>query len=305
MKSLNTITKKLNTRLFLFLAFAMLFSISPVLAQEESEVKPEVKKEKPARPAFESAWWFDGQTGIVYNKKTLEFVIQHRFSLIGSDAKELLGLYGPTTNTRLGLSYVPIENLSVGLGYTKTKFVLDLNAKYAIIKQTKSNSMPISLTYYGNMGIEMQDKINYLNNTDRLNYFNELIVMRRFGKNFSMQIAGSYTHYNSVKWEQQSDGVYKTMSNDSWGFSAGARYKLSSTLIIMAGYDQPLTQHDINQPLPSINIGLEIATSNHAFQIILTNYNKIQPQENYMFNQNDFTNGMWLIGFNITRLRSL
>lgn len=99
------------------------------------------------------------------------------------------------------------------------------------------------------------------------------------------------------------------MDNDTWGISFGARYKVSPTMIIMVGYDQPLTQHAINQPKPSINIGLEIATSSHAFQIFFTNYDKIQPQENYMFNQNDFTNedgtgSNWLIGFNITRLWS-
>jgi len=298
-----------NTMKFSFtilLAFVMLCMTTTLNAQEETEVKEEIKKpEKPARPAFESAYWFDGQTGVVYNKKTLEFAIQHRFSLINSGAKELLGLYGPSTNTRLGLSYVPIKNLSVGLGYTKSKFIVDLNAKYAIFKQTKSNSMPISLTYYGNMGIEVQDKENYLNTTDRYNYFNALIIMKRFNKSFSAQIVPSYTHYNAVKWEEQPDGSYLSMENDTWGLSIGARYKINSTLIIMAGYDTPLTNHAINQPLPSINFGLEIATSNHAFQIIFTNYNKIQPQENYMFNQNDFADGQWLIGFNITRLRSL
>lgn len=32
------------------------------------------------------------------------------------------------------------------------------------------------------------------------------------------------------------------------------------------------------------------------------NYNGILPQNNNMFNQNDFTKGQFLIGFNITRL---
>ncbi len=288
------------------LVFVMLSMSTTVSAQDETEAKEEIKKpEKPARPAYESAYWFDGQNGVVYNKKTLEFAIQHRFGLIGSDPKELLGLYGPSTNTRLGLSYVPIKNLSVGLGYTKYKFVLDLNAKYMILTQTKSNSMPFSLSYYVNMGIEMQDKENYETYSHRMNYFHTLILMRRFNKNFSAHISPSFIHYNAVKVEVQDDGSELSMDNNSYGISVGARYKINSTLIIMAGYDQPLTQHAINQPLPSINVGLEIATSNHAFQIIFTNYNKIQPQENFMYNQNDFGQGQWLIGFNITRLRSL
>ena len=281
----------------------------PVFAQEEEPEAEETKKkvEKPARDAFESAWWFDGQTGKVYNKGTLEMIMNHRFGTIKSGNNDLLGIYG-AANIRLGFNYSPIDKLNVGFGYTKFKKVLDLTAKYAILTQTRSNSMPVSLTYYGNMGIEFQDAENYLNNSDRYNYFNQLIVMRRFGSKFSAQIAPSFSHYNATIWEVQDDGTSLRMENDTWGVSFGARYKVSPTMIIMLGYDQPLTQHDINQPKPSINFGLEIATSSHAFQIFFTNYNKIQPQENYRFNQHDFTEtsdgGVWLIGFNITRLWS-
>jgi opacity protein-like surface antigen len=289
----------------LLAALVLLIVASPAIAQDDKEAtKDEPKKERAARPAFESAWWFDGQTGEVYNPKTLEFVIQHRFGLVNSGNNDLFGIYGPS-NIRLGLSYVPVKNLSVGFGYTKNKMILDLNAKYRILSQTRSNSMPISLTYNVNMGLELRDKENYLNTTDRYNYFHQLIIMKRFNSKISAQIAPSFTHYNAVNWEQQDDGSYQIMENDSWGISVGARYKINANLIIMLGYDQPLTQHDINQPKPSINFGLEISTSNHAFQFFATNYNRIQPQENYMFNQNDFQEGQFLIGFNITRLRAL
>jgi len=43
-------------------------------------------------------------------------------------------------------------------------------------------------------------------------------------------------------------------------------------------------------------------TSNHSFQVFAGNYNSILPQSNNVFNQNDFTKGQFLIGFNITRL---
>lgn len=296
--------KKLTDTMFSYIPF--LFAVvwlsvaSPLAAQDEQEDK---KSDKPARPAFESTWWFDGQTGTVNQKNTLEFVMQHRFGLINSGNKDLLGIYGPA-NIRLGLGYAPMEKLNVGFGYTKNKKIFDLNAKYAILTQTRSNSMPLSLTYYVNMGIELLDKENYLNSTDRYNYFHQLIIMRRFGSKFSAQIAPSLTHYNAVKWEHQEDDSWLSMENDTWGLSVGARYKITSQMILMLGYDHPLTQHAINQPKPSINIGLEISTSSHAFQVFITNNNRIQPQENFMFNQNDFNKGQWLIGFNITRLWS-
>ena len=300
MKKITNILERVGAKsLPLLLVFTMILAV-PVMAQDEKE---ETKAEKPARPAFESGWWFDGQTGKVYNKNTFEFVMQHRFGNIKSGNNDVFGIYG-ASNIRLGLGYAPIKNLNVGFGYTKNKKILDLTAKYAILTQTRSNSMPISLTYYGNMGIELQEKENYLNSSDRYNYFNQLIIMKRFSSKFSAQLAPSYTHYNAVKWEQQTDGSWETMENDTWGLSVGARYKVGSQVIVMLGYDQPLTTHAINDPLPSINFGIELATSSHAFQVFATNNNKIQPQENFMFNQNDFGDGGWLIGFNITRLWS-
>jgi len=277
----------------------------PAIAQEDDQEENtnEVKAEKPARPAFESAWWFDGQTGKVYNKNTLEFVMQHRFGVINFGNNDMLGIYG-AANIRLGLGYAPIEKLNIGFGYTKNKMILDLNAKYAILTQTRSNSMPISLSYYVNMGAELQDEENYVNTSDRLDYFHQLLFMKRFDSKLSVQLAPSVSHYNAVQWEQQTNGVYERMESDTWAISAGIRYKFKPQLILMLGYDQPITQHVINQPKPSINIGIEIATSSHAFQVFVTNNNRIQPQENFTFNQNDFTDGGWLIGFNITRLWS-
>jgi len=291
----------------LAIIFMMLVLSLPVLAQEEDAKAEEPKKEKPARAAFESAQWFDGQTGKVDNKGTLEMVMNHRFGTIKSGNNDLLGIYG-AANIRLGFNYAPINNLNIGFGYTKFKKILDLGAKYALLTQTRSNSMPFSLTYYGVMGIELQDEENYLNGSDRYSYFNQLIIMRRFGSKFSAQIAPSYSHYNATYWEEQPDGSSLRMKNDALGLSVGARYKITSTMILMLGYDQPISQHDVNQPKPSINVGLELATSSHAFQIFITNNNKIIPQENFRFNQNDFTKtgdgSVWLIGFNITRLWS-
>ena len=286
----------------LLLTFVLSVPISVLAQEEETPQQEEKKKPRPARDAFESGEWFDGRTGKVYQKGTLEMVMNHRFGLVNAGRNDLFGIYGPS-NIRLAFSYAPIEKLNVGFGYTKNNLILDLNAKYQILTQTRKNEMPISLTYFGTMGIECKNE-DYANNSDRLTFFNQLILMRRFSSKFSAQIAPSFSHFNAVFWEQQDDGTWKHMENDTWGISAGLRYKVSSTFIIMGGYDQPLTQHEINQPKPSINFGVELTTSSHAFQVFVTNYNAIIPQYNFMNNQNDFTQGDFLIGFNITRLWS-
>ncbi len=291
---------------------------APVIAQEDTTDEEPPKKERPARRAFESAWWFDGQTGTVYDKGTLEMIINHRFGTIKNGNYDMFGIYGPS-NIRMGFAYAPIDRLNVGFGYTKNKKILDLYAKYMILQQTRSNSMPISVTYHGIWGMGMQSAVTYQNArpdnkyyvTDRFTYFNQIIIMRRFGNKFSAQIAPSFSHHNAVLGELEisdTDTTVNYMENDTWGISVGVRYKVNATTVIMAGYDQPLTMHSINQPKPNISLGIELNTSSHAFQIFVQNYNAIVPQENFQFNQNDFTKtsdgGVWLIGFNMTRLWS-
>jgi hypothetical protein len=96
--------------------------------------------------------------------------------------------------------------------------------------------------------------------------------------------------------------VKASMKNDHFAIAFGGRFKISNQMGIIVNYDQPITQHPMNNPHPNISFGLDIVTSAHSFQIFATNYAYILPQRNNYFNQNDFTKSQFLIGFNISRL---
>ena len=85
-------------------------------------------------------------------------------------------------------------------------------------------------------------------------------------------------------------------------FPCLAGYKVTEKSAFIVGYDQPLTQHTTNNPHPNICFGFETTTSSHAFQVFFGNYYGIVPQSNNVFNKNDFQDGQFVIGFNITRL---
>jgi hypothetical protein len=92
------------------------------------------------------------------------------------------------------------------------------------------------------------------------------------------------------------------MENGHFAISILGRYKITEKTSIIAGYDQPLTQHTMNNPHPNICFGIETVTSSHAFQVFFGNYYGIVPQSNNVFNKNDFRDGQYVIGFNMTRL---
>ena len=182
--------------------------------------------------------------------------------------------------------------------------------KYAIIKQTKGK-YPVSVTYYTDIAYDTRkdaDKSIFKYRSQRISFFNQLIIARKVTDKFSIQIAPSISHYNSVngyytKNDSTGKDIFKEMKHDHIAIAISARYKLKEAMAIIVNYDQPITKHNTNNPAPNISFGLELTTSSHAFQFFLGNYGAITPQRNNYFNQNDpHFIGQYLIGFNITRL---
>lgn len=281
--------------LFLILLVFPFFAVAQEDVKTDEETKEAVSEEdakKLERPAFESSFIVDNPTDVVYQKNTLEAQMYHRFGIIDGN-NDLAGIWG-AANIKLGVTYSLTDRLTVGVGTTKNHRLYDFNAKYALLRQTKSGKMPINLTYYGNFTYDGRDQenTNFNYDQDRFSYFNMIIISRRFSPNFSMQVAPSISHYNLVEAD---------MENDMFAVALGARYKISPQTAILVDYSQPLSNFE-SDPEPGLSLGLEFATSAHAFQIFVSNYWGIIPQENYMWNQNDFFGGDVLLGFNITRI---
>lgn len=299
-----------NQSLFTFsiLALLILFS-APSMAQEETKVEgTEEKKEedgnKPVRPHFESSWIIDNQTVSMRQKGTFEFMIQHRFGSVSSGLDDLYGLYLPS-NIRLGFNYTVFDKLgfgairgplAIGFGSTKDNRILDFNLKYGILTQTRNGRIPISVSYYVNTAMETVKSKSELpngNTSDRYSYFHQLLISRRLGSKFSLQIAPSVSHYNTVEPEMQ---------NDHFAVSASARFKFSTSGAFIVNIDQPITKHKLYNPHPNFGFGIEMGTSAHSFQLFATTYSAIVQQRNNVFNYNNPWGDGFLIGFNIDRL---
>ena len=216
----------------------------------------------------------------------------HRFGLVSGGINDLAGFWAPS-NIRIGLSYAIHKRLTIGYGTTKFDRLQDFNYKVALLRQTRSNTMPVSVSFYGNFTLNARTKENFTYLQDRWSNFNQLIITRRFSPKLSLQVAPSVSHFNVVE---------NTMRNDMVAIAFGGRYKISPGTAIIVDYTQPITKFLQDNPHPGISVGVEFATSAHAFQIFATNYNALVAQKNIMFNQNDFLNGDILIGFNITRV---
>jgi len=281
----------------LFLVSALMASLS---AQEEAQQQA---SSKPVRFTFGTGLLIDNQTIESPYKGGLELQIHHRFSLI-ENVHNLFGIYG-AANTRLGLNYGITDRLMVGVGTTKDYKLQDLQWKYNIIHQTEDNSVPVSLSYYGNIVLDLRKEdafgpVERYRDIHRLSYFTQLILARKFSKSFSAQIAPSVIYFNAVP-QYTNESKYKNLN---FGLSAGARVSVTGSHSLLLEYDQLLTKQDLDdedlKPKPNLSLGWEIGTATHTFQVFVANYSQIINQRNLVFNTNSFSDGECLFGFNIT-----
>jgi hypothetical protein len=262
------------------------------------------KDTRPVRNMFESIWLLDNQTAVVPIPGTFEVDFQHRFGTWDKGYDDFWGIFAPS-NMRIALNYVPVDRLMVGLGFIKNDLIWDFYGKYAIAQQGRSGGWPVSVTYYANAAVDTRDydRTTFLESSDRWSLFNQLMIARKESDAFSFQVHASYSWFNYKDPVFDEEGVH-IGRDDNGLFSAGVmgRYKLTNSFAIIAGWDFPVTNPDYFDPESNASIGIEVATSSHAFQVFLGNYNSLSPQYNATFNQNRPAENQFLLGFNITRL---
>ncbi|MBL0132585.1 MAG: hypothetical protein IPP79_00530 [Chitinophagaceae bacterium] len=301
-----------------FNSFATMAQDSTAAAQEE---KPAPVKAKPVKNTFQSVWIIDNQSVIVPVKGLFEMDIQHRFGSVKGGYKEFWGFFSPS-NIRLGASYTPIKRLNIGIGITKRNILWDASAKYALITQTTTGSVPVSISYYGNAAVDTRKNVDnslFKYFTQRFSFFNQIIIARKFSEKFSLQVAPSISHQNSVegfytKNDSTGKETFANMKHNHFAVALSGRYKITQKTSLMFDYNQPITKHNTHNPAPSTAVGFEFYTSGHSFQLFFTNYYNLNPQQNNMYNTyapfnytkdaagTKVKGGQFLIGFNITRL---
>ena len=194
----------------------VLANLQIVNAQDETGTES-----KPVRSAFESGILIDQQTNNIPTANTLELLIQHKFGTIQNGITDLYGIYAAGANIRIGFNYSILDNLMVGFGSTKNKKFQDFQVKWNVLPQTRDNKYPVAITLYGNMAIDAREKKVFgteYNFGNRFSYFSQLIITRRFNDYLSLQVAPSFTHFNSAE---------KGMDHDKIGLSMAGRVKVS------------------------------------------------------------------------------
>lgn len=303
----------------ILLKILILFLFSTSLFSQTDSIKK--KKLRPVLNPWFSTTLIDAHTSYLPKKGNLELIIHHRFTAIDNGILDMFGFFG-ASNIRLGLNYGITDKVMIGFGTEKDKNIQEFLIKYKILQQSRCGTMPISLVVFANMGINTRETDYWgaaYSFTNRLSYYSQIIVSRKWTSDFSTQIGLGFAHINKVDsyriiTEDSVAGTetvlyYPKYYNDAIGLSFVARYRISSTFTIIGEYEHPIaikTKTNIvgdNAPVmskPNLAMGFEITTMSHSFQLFASSYRGIVPQNNLIMNNFDFTqkDGI-MLGFNV------
>ena len=244
----------------------VLLFISNIFAQDDllSLLDDEVVK-FPVFASFKGTRVVNAQSLELPGNKILQFMIQHRFGSIQNGFYDLYGL--DYANVRFDLQYGYTPNLSFGIGRSTVKKTYDIFSKAKVLTQMNDNSIPVSVVFFSNIGINTKRKSSedvavdnlFIN---RMSYLNQLIIGKKFNRSFSLEILPTMIHRNIV--------ADNSVSNSLYSFGTAWRYKFSKRLSINMEYFEPLGRRN-SEFVNGWGVGFDIETGGHVFQIMLTN----------------------------------
>ena len=199
----------------------------------------------------------------------LDFKILHRFGQFSDGAYNLFGL--DQASIRLGLDYGITKNWMVGIGRSTFEKQFDAFTKIRLLSQTTgAKNFPISVSYAGTAiykSVKNTTTAYVPYESDRLSYAHQLIIARKFGDYFSLQLTPTYFHYNLV--ENQG------LPNDFKSLGIASRVRLTKRLNLTTEYYYRVLTESERIKLPdyrnSLSIGFDIETGGHVFQLHMTN----------------------------------
>ncbi len=239
-------------------------------------------------------------------KRSLEFIVAHKFGDIAGDQGGLQNFYGfdNLADVRIAFEYGVLDNLDIGVGRNKgvgiISGVLDGYAKYKILQQ-KETGMPVNLVFVSSLILpykaavaDLSSVASYPKFLNRFTFTNQLLVSRKFSDRFVLQANLGYNHRNYVD-AQDVNGLFFA--------GVSARTRFTKTLGMLVEYN-----HVFNRPSAiadnyqdPLSVGIEILTGGHSFILNFSNSKALNENLFIPGTTSNWLDGQWRFGFSINR----
>jgi hypothetical protein len=277
----------------------LLFCNQLLFAQEESMLEG-VEEKEPKKQyvtnAFKSSRVINSHSMEFIGKGTLDFRILHRFGRVNQGLDQFFGL--DQASMRMGFDYGVAKNFTVGIGRSTFNKELDGFVKLRPVWQAKGGS-PVSVIALA--GITFNSTKNTVPGTEksfseRLAYYYELIIGRKFSTRFSAQLNPVVLHRNVTEPADENDIIV---------IGVGGRMKLTKRLALVADYSYVTNGLPGKQNKNPLSIGIDIETGGHVFQLHFSNTGGMNERAFITQTTNSWTKGDIQFGFNLSRVFSV
>lgn len=273
----------------IFLLPLAVFSQDDLLDEIDSDIEEDYKA-----AAFKGLKIVNFESTKMISKQELYFVVSHRFGSIETGFKDFFGL--DQAVTRLNLIYGVTDAINVGISRSSFRKIYESSLKVRLLRE-KKGEFPFTIVSSSNILINtsLDDVIlPGLEFKHRVGYTTQLLISKKFNKDFSLQLMPTFFHDNYVDVNEQDNSQYVI------GF--GGRHKLSKRWSINFDYGAHLNRADTSPFKNPLSIGFDLETGGHVFQLHFTN---AQPMNTNSFlgqATGDWGKGDIFFGFNLSRV---
>ena len=248
-------------------------------------------------------------------KGKLDVRISHRFGDMFGDNGGWPTFYGLETaaDVAIGAEYGFSDNFNFGvyrakgagstpLGQASLRQLLNGVVKMRLLHQETGGGAPLSVTFAGTASLSTSTKIEGNDNlirsfpkfAHRMAFNGSLVMGRKFGDRFSLQVIPAITHRNLVPFAGE---------NTIFSLGGAARYQLSKVVGLVADATFPFSETitSENGYSPAIGVGFEFDTGGHVFQLNFTNATGIFETDYVPYTTTQWGDGEFRIGFTISR----
>jgi hypothetical protein len=282
------------------IAIVSISSINSFAQDNKDDLEKLLGEEQPKKEyvknAFKSNRVIQGHSMEMTGKGVLDFRILHRFGEIKGGWREMFGL--DQASMRMGFDYGVNKDLTIGIGRSTLNKEVDGYVKYRIIQQSKgAKSFPISILWIS--GATMQSlkatSTNYLSDfSNRLGYYHQMIVGRKMGDKFTLQLSPTLVHRNIVATTSDNNNIL--------AIGIGARAKLTNRMaLILDTYPIVYGAREAYNYFP-LSLGVDIETGGHVFQLHITNSKGMNEKAFIGEITQNWGKGQIQIGFNLSRV---
>lgn len=282
-------------KIILLLITTLFFS--HMMAQDSTSLLNSLEDKKVVEKVtgtFKSTRVINAHSTEMLHKGELDFRIMHRFGVFKNGFKDLFGL--DYASMRMSFDYGICNNLMIGLGRSTILKDLDIFVKTRILQQTTGEKqIPLSLLVAAGYIVTTQESFAPVKPTfgDRSSFYVQLIVGRKFNRNFSMQLSPLLVHNNST--------LNPSDDNTILGLGGGMRYKVSKRIALMLDYHHAFGQLD-NAITDPLSVGVDIETGGHVFQLHFSNVTGMNEKGYLTQTTGKFFKGDIRFGFNLSRI---